>query len=381
MFAQFRSELQTHGAGALERRTTLIDAAGSDELFYIPFEHVNPDARLVLIGITPGPTQLELAYAEAQRLLRAGSSERDVLIAAKRIGAFGGPSMRPNLVRMLKYFRIAQILGISNEEDLWDSASRHLHATSVVSHAAFRKGAMFAGSFAEVLVSKVFRTSFFEDFVPSVRQINPDAIYIALGPTPRAALEWCTVERILRKEQVLGALAHPSTSGGSQVGYYLREKTLADLKSRDPVRSRIQWLDEAHAELLATTGRLLGKPAFETSSTANLSSLDSLVRTHALRAVARLEPEVSSAISAETPGKGLYCVVKRGKNAGTELTPHVYQDGCYVVSLTRFEKDYIRVPRNERLTPWLTRGFKVRMSAGGIAPCLIAPGSIDGSEE
>src|SRR5664280_386228 len=201
MFARYRTELEIYGAEALARRTTVIGTSGADELVYIPFEHVNPAGQLVLVGITPGPTQLELAYAEAQKQLRAGAADADVLMAAKRVGAFGGPSMRPNLVRMLRHFRIADILGIDDENDLWGSASGLFHATSVVPHAAFRNGKMFAGSFSDVQGSPLFRTSFLEDFVPSLQRMGADARYIALGPTPHAALAWCAEQGFITKEQ------------------------------------------------------------------------------------------------------------------------------------------------------------------------------------
>ena len=37
-------------------------------------------------------------------------------------------------------------------------------------------------------------------------------------------------------------------------------------------------------------------------------------------------------------------VVARGRGAGTVLVPHVHDDGMYVVSPSRFEKDYVRTP-------------------------------------
>jgi hypothetical protein len=68
--------------------------------------------------------------------------------------------------------------------------------------------------------------------------------------------------------------------------------------------------------------------------------------------------------------------VKDGRGAGTALTPHVHRDGCYVVSMSRFDADYVRVPVGEPLLPWVQRGFSVRMSAPGRAPSLIHPSSI-----
>ena len=71
--------------------------------------------------------------------------------------------------------------------------------------------------------------------------------------------------------------------------------------------------------------------------------------------------------------------VKRGKYAGTSLHPHRHNDGAYVVSLTRFEKDYVRVENLEAVAAYVKKGFSVRMSnvAEGIhATSLIASSSI-----
>lgn len=75
----------------------------------------------------------------------------------------------------------------------------------------------------------------------------------------------------------------------------------------------------------------------------------------------------------------LHYVVSRGKAAGTVLRPYV-QASHFIVSPTRFEKDYIRVPVDQPLEPFLKRGFSLRMSALGVAPSLISAASIVGRD-
>jgi hypothetical protein len=78
----------------------------------------------------------------------------------------------------------------------------------------------------------------------------------------------------------------------------------------------------------------------------------------------------------------LYFVVQRGKAAGTVLYPHIHTDGCYVVSPSRFEKDYVRVRSVDEVKEYMGRGYSLRMSnedsANHRAPSLIAPASIKG---
>ena len=74
----------------------------------------------------------------------------------------------------------------------------------------------------------------------------------------------------------------------------------------------------------------------------------------------------------------LYAVIARGKNKGLKLYPHRHEDGRYVVSPTRYEQDYVRVPSKEGLAEWLSKGYRrVSNSAAGVsAPSLILPASI-----
>ena len=76
---------------------------------------------------------------------------------------------------------------------------------------------------------------------------------------------------------------------------------------------------------------------------------------------------------------GIHAFVSRGPNAGKLLFPHKHEDGAYVVSMTRFEKDYSRIFNSCELLGWLQRGYRLRMSnpdAGIIGPSLIAPNAI-----
>jgi hypothetical protein len=82
-------------------------------------------------------------------------------------------------------------------------------------------------------------------------------------------------------------------------------------------------------------------------------------------------------VKARSPN--LHAFVARGAKAGTILYPHVHADGGYVVSMTRFEKDYVRVADPAELLSWLERGYRLRMSnldLGVPAPSLIHPKAI-----
>lgn len=243
LLGKFRNVLLQLGSKAARTEATLLgrSADGRDTLYYVPFEHMNCTAKLVVVGITPGPNQIDLAYQAAHASLKTGLADDLVLERAKKAGSFGAKTMRPNLIKMLNFFGIPALLGITKADDLWNLAGRDLHATSIVPHAAFRKGKPFAGTFEEVMTSKIFRECFERDFAATLPLMSSQARYIALGPTPLAALDWCCAQGLLKADQILGAFAHPSSNGGSQVPVYLGERQIDDLSSGDPVRNRV-WL-------------------------------------------------------------------------------------------------------------------------------------------
>lgn len=88
------SATELNGAPSLNAKLRLAQDANI-EICYAPFEYINPRARIVLVGITPGHTQMVNALREARKQFDLGADPEEVLIAAKKIGAFSG-TMRPN---------------------------------------------------------------------------------------------------------------------------------------------------------------------------------------------------------------------------------------------------------------------------------------------
>lgn len=259
MFRRFSADLKRLGQGGVGEPEFSLGTDGKYSLQYIPFEHVNADAKLVIVGITPGNNQLDLAYQTAQKLLKAGRPDDEILTEVKKVGAFGGPAMKPNLLKILRHFHFERLLGIDDVATLWEGNANLLHSTSTVPHAAFKSGDMFAGSFEDVLASPLLRGCFLDCFVPSAREMNKNALFVGLGPCPSAALEWCVQEGVLDRAQVLGSFCHPARTGGSTVKYYLRQVARDDLKPADPVRYRTDWLDQAYEQMRVSTASLLGE--------------------------------------------------------------------------------------------------------------------------
>jgi hypothetical protein len=379
LLASYRDVIMRSGSQAISSSDVVIGTEGRLSLRYIPFEHVARQATLVIVGITPGTTQLKAAYDAFQSVVHAGGSDAEGLASAKDAGAFAG-AMRTNLVRMLEHFDIHRRLGLSSARDLWDGASHLLHSTSVVPHAAFVDGGLhFNDRFDVVMSSALLRDSFEQDFVRSLPLLRADAQFIALGPTPRDALLHCAAIGAIRREQILGMFPHPSGSSGSQVRYFVRDVGFDELAEKDPTRRRATRLDDAYAEILKSLSHAGPTPTVPVANVPRaIDCKEKRVRRSAGPNSISAVDRAPASVTAGRGREGIHTVVARGKDAGLVL----YPDGCYVVSTSRFEEQYVRVTNHAELPRWLTRGYSLRMSNKLDAPkrgaALIKPDSIRG---
>jgi hypothetical protein len=74
----------------------------------------------------------------------------------------------------------------------------------------------------------------------------------------------------------------------------------------------------------------------------------------------------------------LFTIVRRGKNSGIRLLPHLFEDDRYHVSLTK-EGPYIPVADDRDIPEYLANGYSLSMShPESRNPRLIRPASIHG---
>ena len=88
------------------------------------FDYVNPMAQVVIVGITPGNSQLDGS--------REGMSSKEI----KRKYAFAG-SMRPNLINLLDYIGVNSFLEIETCKSLWQEDFDKVDMTSLLVEATY----------------------------------------------------------------------------------------------------------------------------------------------------------------------------------------------------------------------------------------------------
>lgn len=212
----------------------LLGSAGPLSAYYAPFDAVNPQARVILVGITPGRSQAENALAEARRQLLAGASLDAVVTRAKATAAFSG-AMRPNLVAMLDHIGLANWLGIPSCAALFGASAHLLQSTSLLPFPVFVNGDNYNGT-PGIGGTPFLREMLLQNFAPIAKAL-PQAVLVPLGPVPTKGLDWLVGNGELEGARVLRGMPHPSGANGERIQYFLGKKDRSQLsKKTDPAK-------------------------------------------------------------------------------------------------------------------------------------------------
>lgn len=179
-------------------------------IYYAPFEYINPNAKVVIAGITPGLYQMRQSF-EAIRDL-ADAPDEEALRAVKQRGSFSGP-IRKNLVTMLDDLELHHHLGIPTTLDLFGEANHLVQNTAVLPYPVFYKGKNYNGSSPDMLKTDLFR-SYVEGSFADEMAVLEDALILPMGINVRRAVETLVDKGIIAPERVVSGFPHPSGGNG-----------------------------------------------------------------------------------------------------------------------------------------------------------------------
>lgn len=197
---------------------------------YTPFDYVNAQARVVVVGITPGFVQWKNAVREARRQLLLDAPMTEALRAAKYTGAFSG-AIRPNLVALLDHVGLQRWLGIASCATLWSADAALMHVTAVLRHAIFVDGRNYNGASPNMVTTPLLQAQMLDHFAHEAALL-PDAVYVPLGPKVGQALSWLAQRGVLDEARILHGIPHPSGANAERIAYFLGRKEKSTLSSR-----------------------------------------------------------------------------------------------------------------------------------------------------
>lgn len=248
LFPRYESAVRSYSGDPCSPNL-LLAQEGPLSAYYAPIEWRNLQAKVILVGITPGKTQANNALAEARRQLSAGAATQEVLRHAKQTGAFSG-TMRPNLVALMDCIGLPRVLGIRSCADLFGTASHLLQSASVLPFPVFLNGENYNGT-PDITRTPLLRELMLAHFLPMVREL-PHAVLIPLGPVPAKALAWLVQQGHVSGHRVLEGLPHPSGANGERIAYFLGRKNRNELSAKTDAAK----LDAARTQLISAVAGL-----------------------------------------------------------------------------------------------------------------------------
>lgn len=189
----------------------LFSEAGLD-VYYVPFHYVNINARVVLMGLTPGWTQMEEAFRAARQGIAKGLEGEALFRHIATTGSFSGP-MRKNLVSMLNGIGLNTQLGIASCCDLFGARSELVHLTSAVNAPIFKSGKNYRGYGPALLQVPKLNAWIVKNLAAELRLV-PNAVIVPLGRVADESIQFLHTQNLVDLDRCLTGFPHPSGANG-----------------------------------------------------------------------------------------------------------------------------------------------------------------------
>ena len=194
------------------------------KIYYAPHnEIINKNAKVFIVGITPGWTQTSIAYKTAHKGLQNDMDFDEIKKECKKNSRFAG-SMRKNLIEMLDEIKLNDKLGIESCSKLFDENDNLLHTTSLIPYPVFINNKNYTGSNPKIIDNEILRNYVKKYFYKEISVLS-DALIIPLGKSVEEVLNSMVEDKILKKEQCLFGFPHPSGANGHRKVQFEQNKS------------------------------------------------------------------------------------------------------------------------------------------------------------
>jgi hypothetical protein len=210
----------------------LMRKEGELEMYYAPHnEYINKEAKVVIVGITPGWQQMKTAYEQFIKSIASSDNVATALIETKKAAGFAG-SMRTNLTRMLDQCDLPRILNIPQSSDLFGKNRNLLHTTSIIKYPVFLKGKNYTGHQPTVNNSPLLQHYAYKEFLNELAKISTYALVIPLGRTVEHVLGRLAEKQKLPEHTYLYGFPHPSGANGHRIKQFQQQRSQLRTKVR-----------------------------------------------------------------------------------------------------------------------------------------------------
>jgi len=203
---------QSYKKADLKTSKYLFGTEKNIEIFYAPFEYVNADAKIIIVGITPGWSQMEKSYRSAITTFNISQNWEEAIKEVKKQASFAG-SMRNNLIAMLDELELNKKLNIRSTSQLFDKYNSIVHTTSLIKYPTFNKSKNYTGRTPLPLRTEILKNFIRANFIPEINNFE-NKLIIPLGTCVSKVLTQLGEEKLLNNNIYLNHFPHPSGSNG-----------------------------------------------------------------------------------------------------------------------------------------------------------------------
>lgn len=223
-FSSFKNTIrQWHGGNNYD--AFLLNATHNLREYYTPFDYVNENAKLCIVGITPGSTQLENSIKEANNILRTSNnlSDEEILRKVKPVGAFSG-SLRTYLVMILNRIGIKKVFGIKDSAELFNEGMP-VHLTSAFNNSLFvrskTKWANYNKSINDMTGEDrvLLENSLKKGLMKEIKALNK-CIFLPIGAPCNEIFKELIKRNVLNENRVILDCIHATAAHSSRIQYF-----------------------------------------------------------------------------------------------------------------------------------------------------------------
>ena len=204
----------------------LIDKDNNIEIYYTPHnEHFNKEAKIFIIGITPGFQQMSTAISTARKELENTDNIEEIQYKCKVAARFSG-SLRKNIISMLDDLKLNEIMNVNSSSELFDEKDYLLHTVSLIPYAVFVKKENYTGHTPKLIKSEFLMKYVYDNFISEFKRLeNPEnVLLIPLGKAVEEILIKLEEDKIIGENQILLGFPHPSGANVNRVKQFEENK-------------------------------------------------------------------------------------------------------------------------------------------------------------
>ena len=201
----------------------LVEKQNDLEIYYAPHnEYLNANAKVFIVGITPGFEQMSTAIAEARYCIEEGLPLDEIKYRCKVAGRFSG-SLRHNLIVLLNELNLNAYLGIKDATQLFNEHDELLHTISLIPYPVFVKGKNYTGHSPKLLKTPMLLKYITKQFINELTKLD-DILIIPLGKGVEEALLNLVNQNVIKEEQILKGFPHPSGANAHRLKQFEEHK-------------------------------------------------------------------------------------------------------------------------------------------------------------